>query len=101
MRKLIAATAAAVAFALATAAAAPVTDGTYLVGSDIAPGTYRTAGPSDGAMFCYWERDKNTDGTLDSIIANDNSAGPTLVTVKAHDVAFKTQFCQPWTLVGR
>ncbi|NEC29055.1 hypothetical protein G3I20_21335 [Streptomyces sp. SID8111] len=30
-------------------------EGEYLVGEDIEPGTYKTAGP-DGAFGCYWER---------------------------------------------
>ncbi|MGC2376421.1 MAG: hypothetical protein WA622_04590, partial [Mycobacterium sp.] len=33
------------------------TDGTYRVGTDTVPGTYRSAGPSpEGASDCYWAR---------------------------------------------
>ncbi|HEY0691488.1 MAG TPA: hypothetical protein VGD71_20910 [Kribbella sp.] len=59
--------------------------GTYLVGSEVAPGDYVT----EGADFCYWERAKNTEGTFASIIANGNPRGHTTVTIKATDKAFE------------
>lgn len=80
----------------------PVTnigDGTFEVGTgagQVPPGTYHTSGPS-GAMGCYWEREKNTNGDFDSILANDYSKGPTTVTIKSSDGAFKTTGCEPWS----
>jgi hypothetical protein len=59
--------------------------GTYLVGSEVAPGNYVT----EGADWCYWERAKNTDGGLGAILANGNAQGHTNVTVKSSDKAFK------------
>src|SRR5690348_11141865 len=50
--------------------------GTFEVGSDIAPGKYKTTGPEGGLPSCYWARLKNTDGDLGSIIANGNAQGP-------------------------
>src|SRR5690242_18122709 len=38
-------------------------DGTYAVGSDIAPGIYSSAGPV-GNGTCYWKRIGNPDGNL-------------------------------------
>lgn len=58
-------------------------DGTYKVGEDIAAGTYKSTGPRAGMPLCYWARMKNDSGGLDAIIANNNSQGPTRVTVKA------------------
>ncbi|WP_280271951.1 hypothetical protein [Nocardia wallacei] len=88
----------------ATAHAEPATsipgDGTYVVGVDIQPGTYRTAGPADGRYGCYWERAKNLDGTVDSIIANDYGKGATTVRISSSDVAFKTSGCSSWTLAA-
>lgn len=76
-------------------------DGTFAVGTDIKPGTYRTAGPTpSGAANCYWERDKDLSGTLDSIIANADTVGPAIVQILPTDVAFKTSGCQPWTLMA-
>ncbi|MFE7193938.1 hypothetical protein [Kitasatospora sp. NPDC057541] len=88
-----------------TAPAAPADtidgSGTFLVGTDIRPGTYRTAGPAGGvARMCYWERARSADGDLDSIIANENLTGQGVVTIKKSDVVFKTQGCQSWTKIG-
>jgi hypothetical protein len=81
----------------------PVTsfsDGTYVVGTDVVAGTYHTTGPaSDGSGLCYWEREKDTSGNPDSIIANDVGRGPTTVTISGSDVAFKTSGCNMWTKV--
>jgi hypothetical protein len=68
-------------------------DGKYAVGIDIAPGTYRTKG-GDG---CYWDREKNLTGGLDGILANDNAVGPTVVTIQASDIGFKTDGCGTWS----
>lgn len=82
----------------------PVTrfgDGTFVVGSDIVAGTYKSAGPSDdGSGSCYWARLKNTTGDLDTIIANNISNGPDTVTISRSDGAFKTSGCQTWHKIG-
>ncbi|MEV6330685.1 hypothetical protein [Streptomyces sp. NPDC051909] len=72
-------------------------DGTFLVGEDIAPGTYRSEGGSDGpAPFCFWSRLRGTTGDPGEVIAADGSKGPVTVTVLASDKAFKTAGCKPW-----
>jgi hypothetical protein len=69
-------------------------DGTFAVGTDIAPGTYSTAGPvADGV--CYWKRMGNPDGNL---IDNSMSKKPQVVQIDPTDKAFKTSGCQPWQL---
>ncbi|MGW5433343.1 hypothetical protein ACWET9_40165 [Streptomyces sp. NPDC004059] len=73
-------------------------DGEYLVGTDMKPGTYRTAGP-DNSPLCYWERAKDSTGDFDSIIANNNLQGSGRVTVHKGEV-FKTTGCQKWAKVG-
>lgn len=73
---------------------AGIGDGTFQVGADIAPGTYRAANP-DG--FCYWARLSGTGGTLREIIANDNTTGPAVVTIAATDAAFESTGCGGWT----
>ncbi|MGW1593274.1 hypothetical protein [Streptomyces sp. NPDC002343] len=72
-------------------------DGEYQVGTDIKPGTYRTAGNTDGT--CYWERAKDASGELDSTLANDNVSGASYVTVKATDKLFKSNGCSDWEAV--
>jgi hypothetical protein len=83
-----------------SAATGPVSSfgaGTYAVGTDVVPGTYSSNGP-DGSNFtgCYWARLKDTSGNLESITANNIDQGPSVVTISANDVAFKTQGCSTW-----
>jgi hypothetical protein len=73
-------------------------EGRFLVGTDIAPGSYQTTGPS-GHLDCYWERLKNTSDATDSIIANDLGPGPALVTIDKSDAVFQTRWCNTWTKV--
>jgi hypothetical protein len=80
----------------------PVTSfgaGTYVVRTDIVPGTYRSAGPA-GGLFCNWARLKDTSGDFAAIIANGNSGGPTTVTISNSDGAFETSGCNTWRKVG-
>jgi hypothetical protein len=67
-------------------------DGTYLVGKDIMPGTYSSAGPV-GNGTCYWKRTGTPDGNL---VDNAMSKKPQVVQIEASDKAFKTSGCQPW-----
>ncbi len=71
------------------------TDGTYRVGTDIVPGTYRSAGRSDeGESDCYWARLNSLNPT--HIIDNNISTGPQVVAIQPSDVAFLTHSCQVW-----
>ena len=65
-------------------------DGTYAVGTDIAPGVYQSAGPvEDGA--CYWKRVKG-----DGIVDNAMTKKPQIVQIDATDTSFTTSECQQW-----
>ncbi|MGW7267954.1 hypothetical protein [Streptomyces sp. NPDC054842] len=76
-------------------------DGTFVVGADVKPGTYKTAGAEESVIpNCYWARLKGTSGSFNDIIANDNSEGPTTVTISSSDGAFKTTGCKTWKKVG-
>ena len=68
-------------------------DGTYAVGTDIAPGTYSSAGPVAGGT-CYWKRMSSLNGR--DIIDNAMSLKPQVVQIDPGDKAFKTDGCQPW-----
>jgi hypothetical protein len=59
-------------------------DGVYLVGEDIAPGTYD--GVVDGS-FGYWARLKSTDGMTSAIIANAIVRGPFVLEIYVADRA--------------
>jgi hypothetical protein len=78
---------------------ATITPGFWLVGSQVAPGTYRAFSQPG----CYWERTRNFSGTLAAIIANDflSNGGQTFVTISGGDVGFKTDGdCGTWTRVS-
>ena len=84
----------------APAAGSPKTsidgDGLFIVGKDIAPGTYATAGPV-GDHRCYWRRMNNPDPhAKNNVIDSAMSAKPQVVLIDATDKAFKTSGCQPW-----
>jgi hypothetical protein len=66
-------------------------DGIWLVGEDIAAGTYRAEG--DG---CYWARLSGVSGELDDVIANGNPSGPAIVRIAKSDHAFESQRCGTW-----
>ena len=68
-------------------------DGTYQVGVDVKPGTYVSSTPSSN---CYWAR-KTAGDSLDGIIANSNSSGQSVVTIRASDKFFESSGCSDWT----
>jgi hypothetical protein len=71
-------------------------DGTFVVGTDVEPGTYRAS--SSGG--CYWARLANFTGKGDVIANAFVSSGPAIVTVEASDVGFKSQGCGRWERIG-
>jgi hypothetical protein len=73
-----------------------ITAGTYLIGSDIQPGTYRGQAGSDITASCYWARLQNVAGDLDSILANDNATGQFYVQVLPSDFALNTACQLEW-----
>jgi hypothetical protein len=75
-----------------------VKPGVWLVGNQVAPGTYRT-NASDG---CYWERRRHFEGNLNGIIANDfvSGGGSVIVSIAAGDAGFQADdACGEWTRV--
>ncbi len=72
-------------------------DGTYVVGTDIAPGTYKTDGPVPDMNICIWYRLSDLTGDrMDSSIARGQEPGQAFVTIEPGDAAFYTNWCQPW-----
>jgi hypothetical protein len=69
-------------------------DGTWQVGKDIKPGTYRTRQGSPG---CYYARLKGFGGAVNDILANDNTDSPAIVTIAASDKGFQSNNCGTWT----
>lgn len=64
--------------------------GTYLVGIDIAPGTYRGQAGEDVLESCYWERLSGVSGGFNDILANDGPNGQYYIQVGGSDFALRT-----------
>jgi len=74
-----------------------ITPGVWLVGSQVAPGTYRVNARSG----CYWERLRAFEGTLSSVIDNKfvADASQQLVTIASSDVGFHNDGdCGTWAV---
>ncbi len=65
----------------------PFRVGVYLVGLDVAPGTWRADAP---ASTWYWARLRTFAGGTREIIANDFGATPAIVTIAETQVGFET-----------
>lgn len=86
------------------AAGATFKDGTFVVGTDIKAGQYKTNGPPPenkigrGTVPCTWARlsSLNTDGIIDGGAA----FGPTTIEVQASDKALVTHNGCTWTKIG-
>lgn len=76
-------------------------DGTFAVGSQVKPGTYRAVVPAD-SVDCYYERLKDASGSFDSIIDNNTgrAGSQQIVDIQATDRYFHTEGCGTWTKVG-
>jgi hypothetical protein len=70
-------------------------EGTYIVNTDIDPGTYRNS----GSTGCYYVRLSGFSGGMEGIIANQNSNEPAVVTIAPTDAGFQSQRCGTWTRV--
>ncbi len=70
---------------------------TLVVGRDIQPGTYRTAGPAPGQPACFWARLRSTSPNPADVIAADMPKGPATVTILPTDKGFQTMGCADWT----
>ena len=106
----------AVVVALAPPAVADTMDpipgnGVFVVGPDIAPGLYRTAGsastfgvwinnvPTQGSM-CSWFTYSTPDANKEHVVQANTSVGPMFASINSQTVkAFESQNCQPWERV--
>jgi len=104
-----------VALALAPPAIADPMDpipgnGVFLVGPDIVPGLYRTAGsastfgvwinnvPTQSSM-CSWFTYSTPDANKEHVLQANTSVGPMYASIPSTVKAFESQNCQPWSRV--
>ena len=69
-------------------------EGTYLVGTDVKPGTYK----ADASTGCYWARLKSLDTS--DIIDNQNTDGPVVLQILPTDKAVEVSRCAEFHKVG-
>lgn len=67
-----------------------ITEGVWRVGTDVAPGTYRSLGNHD----CYWMISSDANGS--NILQNNIVTGPALVSLSA-GTFFTSSGCSKWT----
>jgi hypothetical protein len=70
-------------------------DGTWVIGKDISPGTYR----SQGGKSCYWERLSGFGGN--NILTNGFGDTRPVVTISPKDKGFKTENCGTWIEISK
>lgn len=68
--------------------------GTWVVGAEIPPGTYRN---DDSSALCYAARLSGFGGTLGEIITNELSTTILAVTIEPGDVGFESTDCGTWS----
>ncbi len=89
-----------------TSAVAPATlgigDGTWLIGSDMQPGTYRSTGAKQGLFeFCSWSTKAGPSSNSDILdFGTANANEPMIVAIDSKVKAFTTSNCEPWTKTG-
>jgi hypothetical protein len=75
-----------------------VGDGTYVVGTDVQPGTYRSAGVREGAPGrCAW---RTRAGTATVARGGGTAGERQVVEITEKVTAFETAGCTPWVKVG-
>jgi len=78
---------------------APFGSGDWIVGADVAPGTWQSSGGGGG---CSWERVNAFTGALTAVLGNGNALGvrDQTVTIQPGDVGFRSVGCDSWTFIG-
>ena len=74
-------------------------DGTWIVGEDIAPGTYTTTVPDlEDFEWCRWDRLKGFGGSFNDTLELDTAqeGERVVVTIKKTDAGFKSSDCGTW-----
>ena len=75
-------------------------DGSHEVGVDIAPGTYRTSGPTAGMPICSYARLRTAGASYadtSQVLQLENVMGSAVVTIQSSDGGFFSQLCGTWT----
>lgn len=75
-------------------------DGVFRVGVDVAPGTYKSAGPSISGSMCSWSTHSSVGVSMDDMVDGNASSGQLYANIPATVKAFETIGCQTWVRVS-
>jgi hypothetical protein len=78
-------------------------DGTFVVGTaagDWAPGTWQSGTPSSGNCYSATLSNLSGTGASSGIINNNNSTGPSVMTVDPGDAGVQVSGCATWHKIG-
>ena len=75
---------------------APIPDGTWMVGNEVAAGIYSAQGGAE----CSWKRLSGFSGASEDTIAAGSGAARLIVEILPTDKGFSTSSCGQWTLVS-
>jgi hypothetical protein len=70
-----------------------ITDGVWIVGIDLEPGSYQ----ADGGSLCYWQRLSGFGGTADEVLQQGTPDDPAVVEIMPTDAGFSSSRCGEWT----
>jgi hypothetical protein len=70
-----------------------ITDGVWIVGIDLEPGTYQ----AEGGPLCYWQRLSGFGGTPEEVIQQGTPDDPAVVDISETDQGFSSSRCREWT----
>jgi hypothetical protein len=71
-------------------------DGTFIVGTDVTPGTYKSDGSGAGSAKCFWARLSGFGGSLNETTQNNVESNPAMVVIRDTDKGFQSSFCGTW-----
>jgi hypothetical protein len=72
--------------------------GTFLIPTDVAPGTYESRGGIGGGL-CVWTRYASLSGDLSEVLDSGSSTGVQHAKIVGGKGIFETTNCRPWTRV--
>lgn len=76
--------------------ATTIGEGTWLVGTDISPGRYRSTGPASAGGECSWERRLGFSDSFYDIVQSATATDPVVLQIEPSDTAFTSRGCGEW-----
>jgi hypothetical protein len=74
-------------------------NGVFQVGAEVAPGTYKSAGPSPAGGMCSWTTHSSLGVSMDDIVDGNASTGQIYAQIPATVKAFETVGCSTWSRI--